>query len=445
MGLLNCFDPPAFLNDYDGIPLQRQRWSDFVSGCFDVAISNEVPYVRGKAGAEGRVQFYNPSSFDPGGPLLEQPIVWNAFPKELLRAYGRERALVEADRLRSLRSYRGTTGGTDNLDTTPYRPQVEYCEWHVTRDVDTGEIRRVTFTSEPPEYWQALYGVALDTGNGKTVKFPGDQAKMLALYRSLVNDEVQLEDLHATEDIIDQLGNVLVKKGEYNFYNKWNTTHGIVHLCAPPNSIEAEIELGADATVLYENSAGAPIVDAQALCCAGYGGCDRNSDPTIGACVNSLARLGAFVTLPNPVGLYMDHIDISGWDGPAGVTIADCIKIVRGSPGMIERLVVELPPGSNYTVSDLTIGGEPIRYGGQIAECITVKLVGAAAQIGAVSNAPIACPKRCGIDPGYANALHRAVLNEQALPVGDRTAFSYLQTVGASRLAQPRVRSMRHR
>lgn len=48
---------------------------------------------------------------------------------------------------------------------------------------------------------------------------------------------------------------------------------------------------------------------------------------------------------------------------------------------MIERLVVEVPSETGFTVGDLKIAGIPIRYGGQIAECITVKLVGAAAQL----------------------------------------------------------------
>ena len=56
----------------------------------------------------------------------------------------------------------------------------------------------------------------------------------------------------------------------------------------------AEIILGAEATVLREDGRGAPVADTNHLiCCAGYGGPDRHSDPTIGAAVNSLARLGA--------------------------------------------------------------------------------------------------------------------------------------------------------
>jgi hypothetical protein len=63
---------------------------------------------------------------------------------------------------------------------------------------------------------------------------------------------------------------------------------------------------------------------------------------------------------------------------------------------MIERLVVAPPAGSSKMVSDLRIGGEPVVYGGQIAECITVKLNGGAHGIGTVANnLMLACTDRC--------------------------------------------------
>ena len=56
------------------------------------------------------------------------------------------------------------------------------------------------------------------------------------------------------------------------------------------------------------------VADADTLIAsAAYGGPNRCSDPTIGASVNQLAALGFGVTLANPVGLYMDHLDMTGW------------------------------------------------------------------------------------------------------------------------------------
>ena len=136
---------------------------------------------------------------------------------------------------------------------------------------------------------------------------------------------------------------------------------------------------------------------------------NRNSDPTIGASVNALARLGAMITLVNPVGLYMDDVDTSGWSLPDGIAPADCLRIVRGEPGRIERLVLEVPAETGRTVSDLQIGGVPVRYGGQVAECITVKLVGGACQIGSGQerDGTAAIGQACLV-PTNANALQVA-------------------------------------
>jgi len=425
------------LGDFDGMLGMRDAWHEFVSRTFDVSIDSERALVLKTDGkTAGTVQFYNPAIYDPGGPLVEQAVTWNAFPKELLRRFGRQRALVEADRLWPLSGYRGRYNSdlpeftshrpTGVAQDVWYRPLVEYCEWHVERDQLDGTIRRVSFTSEPPEYWQAMFGEelhVLGSPDQPSIAFPGDPERVLALYRQLVSPDVQLDDLKVKTRFIGAQGEVF-EVGQYNPYNEWNTSRGIVHLCAPPNSLGAEIKLGADATVRYAGSSGEEVVHPDALiCCAGFGGANRNSDPTIGATVNALARAGAMVTLMNPVGLYMDHIDTSGWELPGGIDPRDCVRIIRGSPRMIERLMVEVPPESGYALGHLRIGGQPLRYGGQLAECITVKLVGSAARIGGINeNGPTACQVRGMLDPNYPAEL---VLNEigAALPPGYVPAF----------------------
>ena len=86
-----------------------------------------------------------------------------------------------------------------------YRPQDEYCEWRTERDPKTGKILRITFTSEPPEYWQALHGDTLQNIAGTTFKynFPGDPKKLLDLYREYVSPDVKYEDLICAEDFVD--------------------------------------------------------------------------------------------------------------------------------------------------------------------------------------------------------------------------------------------------
>ena len=422
MALLARFDPPASMSDLDRIPGGRDEWHAFMTTVFNGVIAAEQKVVLPAAGsATGTVQFFNPAVFDPGEPIIEQAVTWNAFPKELLLRFGRARAMVEADRLWPIEAYRSGEydpakpgqAALDASSTSWYRPHNEYCEWHVDREPLTGRVRKVTFASEPPEYWQAMFGGEVEVDDGLSFKFTGNPDVVLDLYRTLVSPEVRLEDLVFSETTQDG------SKGNYNIHNKWNSTHGIAHLAAPPNSLGAEVRLGGDATILRVNALGMPVTTADALvCCAAYGGSDRNSDPTIGAAVNALARLGAMITLVNPVGLYMDHIDLSGWEVPGGIDPHDCVRIVRGKPGMIERMVVELPPGSTHTVSDITIGGEPVRYGGQIAECITVKLVGGATKLGSVQNGLSPCLARCCLDPANATRLRDPIRWGIPTPVG---------------------------
>ena len=378
MGLLRTFSPPAFLDDFDDIPGQARAWNEAVYAWFESSVKSEIRHVKSASRkTPGIVQFYNPARFDPKDALIEQQIVWSAFPKELLKQHGRQRALIEADRLRTLDQYSGALNSPIHKRTF-YRPQNEYCEWHIVRDPNTQKIVRIIFSSEPPEYWRAMFGDEM-TINGKQIKFPGNRHKVLALYRQFCGSEVQMDDLICQETIPGPKGQPpLVQKGGYNMFNKWNTIYGIVHLCSPPNSLQAEIQLGADATILRADAVGRPVVLPEPLiCCAQYGEPDRNSDPTIGSSVNALARTGARITLLDPVGVYMDHIDTSGWATPHGSTdVAECVHVDRGcaAKGLIERLRIEVPPNRGFTVEDITIGGTKIHYGGQIADSIIDEL-----------------------------------------------------------------------
>ena len=91
MTLLVRYDTPAFLPDFDSIPGQLEAWNKAVSAWFDQNIAADQKSFGGQPR-----QYYNAAKFDPGGTVVEQEITWNAFPKELLRRYGRERALVLA-------------------------------------------------------------------------------------------------------------------------------------------------------------------------------------------------------------------------------------------------------------------------------------------------------------------------------------------------------------
>lgn len=355
---LPSFDPPGGLTDFTGIPHQLEAWSDFVGEVFDDAVAR----VEADVGA-GNSPYYNPTSTSTDDPFVPKTIRWKAFPLVIKSRHpGNVRAAwKEADAL--------LPGGQ--------RPQDEYLEWHVEKD-PAGKITRITFTCEPPEYWEAL-ARGYPTGY-RGVKRPGvkgDRNKLLALYRQYISPDVQMADLFQGK--------------KYNRRNKWNSSDGAMHLQQDASTLSAEIIIGGDATVLRKKG-GHVLTDADALIqCGGYGVPERASDPHIGSEVNSLAREGYAITLQNPVGLYMEPPDTAGWQTPDGTPAETFWKRLRGTKDATVRAVFEVPPAKGYVVGDIKIGGAAIEFGGQLAEKISVKLTGIACRGGSKLNPARAC------------------------------------------------------
>jgi len=373
------FDPPARLTDFDTITDQRAAWDEFIG----LSFQRNIEDVEAEIGA-GKSQFYNPKVTSTDPPVATDVIRWKGFPLVIAAKHpGNEKAAwVEADQL---------TNKLPNGNTFPFlfRPQDEYLEWFVTRNPQ-GKITRVVFTCEGPEYWEALaHGYPPvytrprsqgGLGGTKHTNAQGDKQKLQDLYQQFVGQTVPLTDLFDAN-------------GRYNRWNKWNTTEGAVHLNNPFNTLGAEINIAAQATILRKNDNGQIITDPDALIrCSGFGERLRASDPHIGDEVNTLARAGSAITLLNPVGLYMDSLEATGWATPDGTPAIQFWTPVRGAAGTTVRAVFEVPPAAGYTVGDIEIGGQRIEFGGQIAKRINVKLTGIACRQGSFNNAALACP-----------------------------------------------------
>jgi len=353
MPVLKQLDPPGGVKDLADRPALRKLWSAQVSDWFDSAIER----IREVA---PKPQFYNPLVTPTDPRSAEKEIVWLGFPQVLLREANGNRRLAyqRADR---------------NVAIGQERKHDEYLEWHVTRD-RAGAIVRIDFTTEPPEYYKFLSRAGA----------PGTKI-LLDLYRKHISRDVALSDL--------------IDNGIYNPLNRWNSRDGAMHLTHHSNSLQAELNLAADGTVRRRKGRRV-LTDAQELIdCAQYGEPRRASDPRIGADVNELAREGYAITLKNPVGLTMKSINTQGWTKPDGRPIGrNYFKVVRGRPGSAVRAVFEVPKtersgGRSFTVGDILIGGQQIRFGGQVAEAITVKLVGIATRGGSITNAPAPCQR----------------------------------------------------
>ncbi|GAB1206309.1 hypothetical protein APSETT445_004994 [Aspergillus pseudonomiae] len=101
-----------------------------------------------------------------------------------------------------------------------------------------------------------------------------------------------------------------------NQWNLVNTTGTIAHLVRPNNTLSAEIDIGAQATVIRKDDHGNVIEDKDDLIkCSKYSNGVQvgNSDPNIGKAINDLPRKGASLTIAEPVALYILNFDTSNF------------------------------------------------------------------------------------------------------------------------------------
>ena len=365
---MNRFNPPANIDDFQRSPRQKELTEGW-HAVIDAWLTSAVQRTDGL--------FYNPNSTAAPAGGDRAPIFWEAFPLVIKNWFdgqpnGDELKFQAADTLKPFRrrgrKLRAVRDGqlAEELDLS-HRQQDEYCEWHVVKE--NGSITNIQFTSEGPEYWEFLMSGTkpfFEPGDPRGDITSGDSDLVLALYREHVSPDVQLEDLVWQHDVAAFSGvnwSYYAFTGDYNPLNRWNTTHGAMHLTHPSNTLQAEVALTADATVLRTAAN-----DAEALiCCAGYGDVNRSSDPLIGLGVNQAAAANHFVTLADPVGLYIAEMNTGALSHP------DAWTAVRGSAAeqMILRARIDVPDGT-----DLTVGGAALRYGGQVAEHIGMVLTG---------------------------------------------------------------------
>lgn len=265
-------------------------------------------------------EFFDASESD-FTPAAERTLVWMGFPRDLMVTTHRD------DRDAAF------AAGEDRT------VQEEYLEWHVTKT--SGKITTVVFVTETPDYWTTLARHHRD--------------RVLELYRELVAPTVAEADLFPGG-------------GAYDPMNQWNTTRGIVHYVQTINTLSAALGL-AQASVntasALDNYDTAP-------------GDQTSADPRVQLDLGTLARKGLSVTAAEPIGLYIAGWDDTGWTKPDGSPVENYWTVTRGVPGAALRVEYAVPPSEGFSVGDISIGGRPIRTGGEIAEHLTVMIRGVA-------------------------------------------------------------------
>ncbi|KAK3941638.1 hypothetical protein QBC46DRAFT_353084 [Diplogelasinospora grovesii] len=339
---LDAFDPPGFPHTNDNLtPEQRSVWSSQkISSWMDAEID-------GDGGETKLPQFFNGTveEFDVDQKPLA--ITWVGFP-----------GLVS-----------NKTGGVDMkrwpIADSQRHTQDEYLEW------TSGRMKR---------YWQFLAEESPE--------------KLLSLYKSLnpqYASQIKMEDLFQED------------KKRQQTYEIISTNPGcIVHLAHRNNTLQAEIDIAAQATVIRKDDHGKIITDkTQLIRCSRYGQESRNSDPKIGDEINKLA----------PDEYMMEFsaskfaLDVDGTGENLKPIPDGTFRFVRGDikkkTGL--RLHVQIPDGimsegdnagRQLTVSDIfdTEKTVNIQFGAQFADYIHMGVNGIV--IGGEPGQP-AEPKKC--------------------------------------------------
>lgn len=382
------YAPPASVNDFKGRPSEAKalrQWSSWLTARF----KDEIKALE----AEGvRPLFFSEASHALPAGASGVPVPWNGFPKALRLQFpdDRKQMLATAETLGSqVLGFSDPSKPKDSLIKIRYRLQDEYLEWRAQKD-KSGKIARYVFTAEGPEYWEHIAKV--------------DPDLLLDLYKALVGRKVELAELTFDRDVFvvddDNKPQLFKRKGDYNRWNDVNLQEGPIHLTHPANTLGAEINLAARATIQRMDANHQIINEARRLaCCSDFGDPNRSSDPTIGQLVNATVRGGTSITLHNPVALYIRSFDEGRITSSSGESLAGkgWWKITRGDSEAQMGLRAELSPpaGANITLDQVRVKNEPLTSGGQLAELITMVLYASTLNLGVQESPPQRCANRC--------------------------------------------------
>jgi hypothetical protein len=322
---------------------------------------------------------------------------WPGFPPDVVDADGSYRA---ADQL-GAEDYRPGVfvDRHGNVMTLPSRHrQDEYLEWVLRRDT-AGRIRTAIFVAEGYDYFSKLYEV--------------DERRVVEIYQEFTETRtINADDLRAPEGIYfrDLQGRTSeeVTPGGFNHRNRFNVSPGIIHLSHRANSLGAEVNLAGVSGIARRLTSGElldGIDERRLLCCAQGGEPNRNSDPLISKQAYAQVMAGKHYTLANPVGLYIATIAHEHLLLPDGVTPApeEWWRTVRGTSDdqRVLRLELEVPANENFVVGDLSIDGVPLKFGGQLAELLTMHLfVTIWNRAGGGSGPAVPCEATCCVKSG---------------------------------------------
>ncbi len=209
-------------------------------------------------------------AFDGVAAARTDTVTWIAFP----------RTVVGSDR--DIDTNRFTGGAADA------GLQDEYVEWRVDRD-PAGAIKTITFTTELPEYYEALAGAGLDAlVTAISAVHPGAAPTTAELFGVGFNPATASKAARQSQ-FVAHLPN-----------NPWqNGAKGILCLQQGNNTMFALFNLVGQCSIQLPGSSTSACTNAQSGAC----GEGRNSDPNICTAAQDLCRDSKVLALTDPVGI----------------------------------------------------------------------------------------------------------------------------------------------
>jgi hypothetical protein len=271
----------------------------------------------------------------------------------LLEAFGEVPAAQQrVDTVRWIAFPKTAQAPNKTIDSDRFELQDEYVEWRVERDA-AGAVTQVTFTTEFLEYYEAL-AMASNSALVAGIKavIPGAAPTAAELYGPNFNPTTAAPEARARAF----RGNAT--------NNPWNDGRkGILCLGQQFNTLGALFNLGGHAAVPKPN------LPVGSVCASlgGFCGPERNSDPSISAAVQTLARAKRGLAFADPVGIQIEglggiwRIGNTQFDVNVPAANQGVWTITRGG----RRAVLKVVPG-------LMLDDEKVDSGAQLAAVLSV-------------------------------------------------------------------------
>lgn len=237
----------------------------------------------------------------------------------------------------------------EQIDNDRFNLQDEYVEWNTEKN-DSGSVTRIIFTTEFPEYYEALAEVSLD-------------ALISGIKQVIPDANPTVQDLLGV-DIDPSFGRSRLFRDNLS-RNPWNNGQkGLICLAQRFNT------LGALFNLLDKCGIPRPGVAAGNVCSLVGGACgpDRNSDPRVCLAAQSLVRSGQGLSLADPAGINIRELQgiwrINGTEidiNNSTTSNSRVWQIIRGG----RRGILNVVEG-------LTLDGNSITSGAQVSQRLFV-------------------------------------------------------------------------